>query len=99
MASQYHKSDVDAPHKAFAHFPVGRAQKMSKFLSVSPQAVFVAPGYDVPTSEVEDLIAGREREGGKVMYQAIFKSLLRGEKDVNATAVGQNLFGNGSPLL
>ena len=67
--------------------------------SVSPQTILVAPGYETPPSEVEDLIAGRQRESGNLMYQAIFKRLVRGEKDLDGFTVGQNLFGNGSPLL
>jgi len=71
---------------------------MRKSLSVSPQTVIVAPGYDVPASEVEDLIAGRKRERANLVYQAIFKRLLRGEKDIETAAVAQNLWGNGGPL-
>lgn len=71
---------------------------MYKGLSVSPQAVFVAPGYDVPPSEVEDLVAGRQREIGNLMYQAVFKRLIRGEENVTASTPAQNLLGNGGSL-
>jgi len=78
---------------------VCRRTYMRRSLSVSPQTVIVAPGYAVPPSEVEDLIAGRKSERGNFMYQAVFKRLLRGEKDIDAAPVGQNLFGNGGALL
>lgn len=72
---------------------------MLRSFSVSPQTVLLAPGYETPISEVEDLISGRKREGGNLMHQAVFKRLMRGEKDINGLAVGQNLFGNGGALL
>lgn len=49
-----------------------------RVLSVSPKAVILAPGYE-HVSEVEDLIAGRQREFSKVSYQAVFKRLLHGD--------------------
>ena len=70
---------------------------MRKSLSVSPQTVIVAPD-DVPPSEVEDLVAGRKRERSDLMYQAVFKRLVRGEKDIDATPVVQNYLRNGCPL-
>ena len=75
-----------------------RADVPYRSLSVSPQTVIVAPGYEAPPSEVEDLIAGRERKRANFMYQAIFKRLIRGEKDVEVAAVAQNLLGNGGPF-
>ena len=72
---------------------------MLRSFSVSPQTILLAPGYATPPSEVEDLIAGRKRESGDFIYQAVFKRLVRGEKDLDGFAVGQNLFGNGGPLL
>ena len=72
---------------------------MYRGLSVSPQTIIVAPGYPVPASEVEDLIAGRKREVADLMYQAVFKRLVRGEKDIDAAPVGQNVLGNGAPLV
>lgn len=71
---------------------------MTRTLSVSPQRVVVAPGHSAPTSEVEDLIAGRQREVSNFVYQAEFKRLVSGEKDVNAPALGQNVLRNLGPL-
>ena len=73
------------------------AKQAPKALSISPQAVIVAPGYE-RRSEVEDLLAGREREASEFSYQAVFKRLLRGEKDIATPALIQNGFRNSSPL-
>ncbi len=100
--------DLRVAHLCSAHWlgridslnehPTRKIEPAYRGLSVSPQTVIVAPGYAAPPSEVEDLIAGRKREGGNLVYQAVFKRLIRGEKDVEAAAVAQNLLGNGGPL-
>ena len=71
---------------------------MTKTLSVSPQRVVLAPGYAAPASEVEDLIAGRQRERTDVVYQSIFQRLIRGEEDFQAAPLAQNVLRNGGPL-
>jgi hypothetical protein len=52
---------------------------MIRTLSVSPQRLVVAPGYSAPPSEVEDLIAGRQRAGVDFSYQGQFMHLMRGQ--------------------
>jgi hypothetical protein len=65
---------------------------MRRSLSVSPQTILMAPGYESAPSEVEDLIAGRKRESGDLIYQAVFKRLVRGEKDLSGFPVGHLKF-------
>lgn len=67
---------------------------MTHFLSISPQIVAVAPGSPMPSSEVEDFIAGRKREFSDTMYQAEFQRLISPEKDVSASSLGQNVLRN-----
>ena len=64
----------------FLRVGVYRHGDMKVILSVSPQRMVVAPGYSAPPSEVEDLIAGRQRKSDDTVYQAVFMRLLRGEE-------------------
>lgn len=72
---------------------------MYRGLSVSPKRGYFAPGTEPVRSDVEDLIAGREREIANFVHQAVFERLIRGEKQIDAPASGQNLIGNRGSIL
>lgn len=72
---------------------------MYRGLSVSPKRGYFAPGTEHVRSDVEDLIAGREREVANFVHQAVFERLIRGEKQVDAPALSQNFIGNRGSIL
>jgi hypothetical protein len=69
-----------------------------KGVSVSPSHGAFAPGYEPPPSDLDNLIAGRQREVGDLMHQAVSERILRGDVDISGTSTGQNFFGNGGTL-
>ena len=71
---------------------------MYKGISVSPSHGGFAPGYEAPPSDLENLVAGREREVGNLMYQAIAERVLRGEVDISGTPSDENLLRDGGSL-
>ncbi len=72
---------------------------MYRGLSVSPKRGHFAPGTQVVRSDVEDLIAGREREVGNFVYQAEFERLVRGKEKIDISPLGQNGIGNFGSFL
>lgn len=50
---------------------------MFRLISASPQHGSFAPGFEPPPSDLENLIAGRERELGSQVNQAEFERLIR----------------------
>lgn len=55
---------------------------MYKGLSYSPMHGSFAPGYEPAPSDLENLIAGRERKISDFVDQSIFESLFSGEVEV-----------------
>ena len=59
---------------------------MYKGLSYSPQYGSFAFGTSPGPSDLENLVAGRERKVSDLVDQSIFESLLSGNVDVSLTA-------------
>lgn len=103
-----HTSPHSAPYRCneLTTTPVVRVQRagmekgpdMYRGVSVSPQHGSFAPGVDPRPSDVEDLIAGRQRELPNFVRQAVFESLLRGEVHICGAAPGQDAFCDGRAL-
>jgi hypothetical protein len=64
---------------------------MYKGISISPLHGSFAPGYEPPPSDLENLVAGRHREVGDLMHQAVSEHVLRGDKDVAGAPGSQNV--------
>lgn len=62
-------------------------------ISVSPLHGGFAPGYDPKPSDLENLIAGRERELADFIDQAEFQSLLSGQVNVFGSTRRQKVGG------
>ena len=71
---------------------------MYKGVSASPMHGSFAPGYDPGPSDLENLIAGRQRKIPDLMNQPVRESLLSGNVDIPETSGVQNLVGNVGPL-
>lgn len=57
-----------------------------------------APGYDPPPSDLENLIAGRERELGNLVNQTVAQGILGGQVNVPSASGGKDIFGNPGTL-
>lgn len=66
---------------------------MYKGLSYSPEYGSFAFGADPGPSDLENLVAGRQRKLSDLVDQSVVEGLLSGDKDVALTTSGQNVFG------
>jgi hypothetical protein len=67
---------------------------MYKGISISPLHGSFAPGYEAPPSDLENLIARRERELADFMDQSVIERLGGREVNVSAASGRENVFGN-----
>jgi hypothetical protein len=71
---------------------------MSRYISASPQHGTFAPGFEPPKSDLENLIAGRERELGDLVNQTEFERLLRGDVEFTLSSGLQHGIGHPGAL-
>ena len=67
-------------------------------ISISPMHGSFVPGYDPPPSDLENLVAGRERELGNLVNQAVVQGILGGQINVPVAPRTKDIFGNVSSL-
>ncbi len=52
-----------------------------------------APGYDPPSSDLDNLVSGRKRELSDLVDQSVSERLLRGDPDLGSSSGRQNVLG------
>ena len=65
-------------------------RKMYEGLSVSPQHGSFAPGYEPQPSDLDNLIAGRQRKLNDLVDQSVAERVLRGNVHVGLAPLAEN---------